>query len=788
MGFRVDRRRHVRTTTVAWALAFCVASACAEEYGATDEHGVRVLSAVPPVGVHPRVLMSPEDLPGWRREVIQTYRGRTFFAKRFTSKRIDTLAGIDPDASEDELLAAYPHSGPGDNHDLLFATLDVVYHQDAARAEHVCRSVASFARVLLARQKDESKWGTIERDIGGIRGLDGIPAGLGHLWYRGGSDFALAYDYLHDFMTAAQRDVCRRALSAATRDLVCWGMGFPRGRAVSNWYGYHGELGPMLLAIEGEEGYRPEQWERFRQAIRDWVDVHIYETGGSNEDGYTANTALREGQFTLLAMARRGENYFTRPRIRNYWRWVVLSLVPGEDTGETVGYSSCRVAPYESAPVLARWISPGDKNVNFFLRQYKGPDYSRQNRWQYAPMSTLFCMNWEDTEALPLDMAELDLPITAVFPYQGLFITRSDWSSDASYLNMLARHDAWYDRHENVDRGRFVFAALGRRWAVDRPWAQAPRSVDHSLVHIDGLAQAEAPVGRGKAPNARLVQYGDVGDDESPGVLSYSVMDLKNAYDWLWTHSWTRPGNGWEPETRSFQELGWIWKRPGQPEALHGEDDEDAPRYNFMGLNLWRAPNNPVEHCWRTGVLVRGPHPYALIVDDVQKDDHDRDYDWTMPVPDDVEFVPQADGSVLLVEKDERRTSNRPIVGSRRLLLLPLGPGKPKVRLEEYTSGVSRGVAHKARRLVISRHGQEATFRVVLFPFRTTLEPTGKTGREDWTRYPLGTAVPVAGPATARGFSLELDGRRDEWTFAPDGQGRSRIALRRGEEHWQLDG
>jgi len=774
-------------TLMLWALPVG-----AGDYSATNENGVRVFSDVPPVGVHPRVLMSPEDLPAWRKEVIKTYRGKTFFGQRFESKRIDTLAAIEPDTRDEDLLVAYPNAGPGDNHDLLYATLDVIYHEGDQQAEYVCRAIANFARVVLARSRDEAKWGKIEKNIGDIEGLDGIAADLGHLWHRGGSDFALAYDYLYDYMTPDQRDVCRKAISAATKDLVCWGMGFPRGRAISNWYGYHGELGPMLLAIEGEEGYRPDQWERFRQAISDWVEVHIYETGGSNEDGYTVNTALREGQFTLLAMARRGENYFDRPNIRNYWKWAVMSLVPGEDTGETVGYSSCRAAPYESAPVMARWTAPGDKCINFYLRQYKGSDYSRQNRWQYAPMSTLFCMNWEDTDALPLDMARLDLPITTVFPYQGLFITRSDWSDEAAYLNMLARQDAWCDRHENVDRGRFVFAALGRRWAIDRPWGQAMKSSDHSLVHIDGIAQAEANVGRGKAPNARLTKHGDIENGnrkngEGPGLLSYAVMDLKNAYDWLWSHSWTQPGDDWEPETRSFEELGWTWNRPGQPSALHGHDDENSPKYNFMGCNLWRVPNNPVEYCWRTGVLVRGPHPYAIIIDDVKKDGRERTYDWYMQVPDDVEFVPQANGSILLTEKNEQRTYDRPNVGSRRLLVLPLGPGKPMVKLEEYTSGISRRQAHRARRLVISRKAQEGRFRVVLYPFRTTVEPAGASSREDWEKYPLGAALSAVSPPASEAFFLKLDDQKQQWTFTPGEDGRSRIVLQRGGERWQIE-
>lgn len=769
----------------------------------TNERGVRIFSKVPPVGVHPRVLLSPEDLPGWREHVITTYRGRTFFAERFESKRIDTLAAIDPTTPEKDLLRAYSDAGPMGNHDLLYATLDVIYHEDGQGAKHVCRAVTNFARVVLARSKHHPQWGKVEKDIGDIKGLDGIPAGLGHLWCRGGSDFALAYDFLYDYLNAEHRTLCRRALSEATKDLVTWGMGFPRGRAISNWYGYHGELGVILLAIEGEEGYRADQWEKFRTMIRNWIEVQLYETGGATEDGYTGNLAFREGLFTLIAMARRGENLIDTPNFLNYWKWAVLSLVPGEETGMTVGYSSSCLAPYESSPLLARWAVPGDKILNYYLRRHKGQDYGRQNRWQYGAMSTLLCMNWEDTAELPLEMGKLGLPITAVFPYQGLFITRSDWSAEAAYLNMLARQDAWYDRHENVDRGRFVFAALGRRWAIDRPWGLAAKSSDHNLVHIDGLAQAEATVGRGKAPNARLIAHGDLGrgqapsapqiephddvEQEGPAALSFAVMNLKNAYDWLWSHSWEKPGEGREPETRTFEELGWIWKRPGQPGKLHGCDDRNAPQYNFMGCNLWRAPNNPVEYCWRTGVLVRGSHPYAIIVDDVKKDGQRRCYDWYMQVPDDVEFLPQADGGVLLAEKAEKQTHGRPNVGSRRLLLVPLGVGRSKVRLEEYAASVSRGQAYKARRLVISRRGAEGRFRVLLYPFRTTVEPAGRTSREDWQRYPLGAAVPVVSAADADGFVLGLDGRKDEWTFQLGKDGRSHMRLERGGTGWVLE-
>ncbi len=725
----------MRALTFIGVVAFCSSTRAQDAYDAVDENGVRLFSKVPPVGIHPRVIMSPEDIPAWRERVGKTYRGKTFFAKPYRSPRvIDVLAGLDPELSPQTLCKAYPEVGPGTNHELLYAAMDVMYHQDAERTKKTCRAIANFARVVMARRDHEPAWGKIEKNIGGIDGNTGIRTGLGELWCRGGADFALAYDFLYNEMSPSQRDVCRRALSVATKDLICWGMNFPRGRGISNWYGYHGELGPMLLAIEGEEGFHEQQWHSFRQMIRDWAEVHFYESGGSNEDGYSINTSLREGQFTLIAMARRGENYYARPHFHNYFKWAVLSLVPGEDSGDTVGYSSSRVAPYESAPVVARWAMPGDKLVNFYLRRYKGKDYQLQNRWQYANWSTLLCMNYEDSEALPLEMGKLGLPITHVFPMQGLFITRSDWSDDAAYLNVLARHDAWYDRHENVDRGRFVFAADGRRWVIDRPWGTAQRSDDHSLVHIDGVGQVEAKVSgaRGKAPNANLIKQGDSDD----GLLSQAVVDLSNAYNWLWAHSWDKPGEGWEPETRSFDEIGWPWKRPGQPEALFGHDDRAVPKYNFMGCNLWRKSHNPVARALRTAALVRGEHPYAVIIDDFAKDGEEHQYTWMLPLPLDVDVVSQSGQSVVLGEQLEDDS-----LAQRRLLIRFCG-NQPvtDVKLERYelTKDRRTGEPIMAQRLVATINDVAAEFRVVLFPHHDgeTLPKIAATGNGISVSYP----------------------------------------------------
>jgi len=41
-----------------------------------------------------------------------------------------------------------------------------------------------------------------------------------------------------------------------------------------------------------------------------------------------------------------------------------------------------------------------------------------------------------------------------------------------------------------------------------------------------------------------------------------------------------------------------------------------------------RAPHNPVQHAYRSTVLVRCPHPYALVIDDLDKDGQTHLYQW----------------------------------------------------------------------------------------------------------------------------------------------------------------
>lgn len=725
------------------SLTVLVASTCLAQPSVEvpcDALGVRRFSAVPPAGVHPRVLLSPEDLPRWREQVARTHRGGAFFAKRFQSKVIDRLLALGPALSDQELVAGFADNGP--THEFLQATMDAVYHQDAERQTVVARAVTNFARVLLARSRVDPKWGKVKTDVNGVRGLNGIPSGLGEIWYRGGSSFALSYDFLYDAMTPEQRSVCRQAIATSVKDLVTWGMGFPKGRAVSNWYAYHGEIPLMWLAIEGEEGFDPARYGLFTQLLHNWFDVALHPGGGGNEDGYMANTGFREGTMAMIALARRGDNLFHHPNYLPYWTWVIQSLPPGGNGGQSVSYACNAVSPYESMPALSRWAMPGNPLVNYYFAQYKGADYTRNNQWQYNDLSTLLAMDYEDSPKLPLDPARLGLPLTATFPQLGLMTTRSDWGPEALYLNFYVRQDAWMDRHESIDRGRFVLCAGGRSW-VGGSWNNSESPGGETLVQIDGKGERVAE-GRGRmiTPNGNLVASFD-----SP-AFSAGCMDLKRCYDWQWANGFDSPGPGWEPETSTPAQLGWLWPNPALPAALFGGDNPKAPAHNFTGLNLWRKLANPVRFAFRTCALARGAHPYAIIVDDFQKDDQPHRYESYLQVPTDITLTPKGDAGYLLGEP-----------GPRQLLLRPLG-AQVKVAIEDYTIPGYGGKPDPRRRVVLTADAVSPDFRLLLCPVREGQLPT------------------VA--ADGKGATLRWPDQQDALSFARDANGLTQMTVRRG--------
>jgi len=718
-----------------------------------DAGGARKLSPLPPPGVHPRVLFTAADLPDIRRRLTQTAFGKVFgpIVRREAERLkppLAAFAALDLSKPAPEVIETHWRADEGRNIRWGLVALDAVVRGDAAQKALMAKGITNYSRLILA-SKALAAGGDVEGRAGEelrnrltVWKTDRFD--LGVCWLFGGAGMALAYDMLYDDMTPGQREVVRGALAAGTRGRQSYGMGAPRGRGVSNHYGYHGDLAVMLAAIEGEEGYDAAAYKRIEQVMVDYFEVGFTPAGACHEDLYGPNVGLREGSRALLVLARRGKNVFGTGRYRNFVRYFAHECEPFRDGAFVGGASGGPGLPYPTSITLAKYMRPTDPVADYNWRWLMGDDYRRNLKWQSWLDFALFGMDWDGKRDEAPTLAETDMKLSAFYPRRGKLIARSDWTPQALCFHLDARPDAFVIGHDTVDRGTFVLSALGRAWAVHASWHHFRNSSDYNLVHVDGKAQAW------KAPSVRFLHQADA------GAAVVGVADLKYAYDWQWSPPWPTKDQEfpapWRPELSDPRDLGWPDDPDWLPHKLYGE-----PGVGYVGSYMWRRPHNPMQKAFRTAVMVRGAHPYVLVVDDVRKDAAAHDYGWYMQVAGDLELASHTGADVIL--KDP--------AADRRLLVRACQAGPPSaeigVRLEEYEANKDRsGKPVPGKRLIVSTRAVEPGFKMLLFPHREGQELPRALWDEGRTRLTIASA-----------------GRKDAFAFTVGKDGRTRVTLAR---------
>jgi len=178
------------------------------------------------------------------------------------------------------------------------------------------------------------------------------------------------------------------------------------------------------------------------------------------------------------------------------------------------------------------------------------------------------------------------------------------------------------------------------------------------------------------------------------------------------------------------------------------------------GSYFYRAPYNPVQKIFRTVAVRRdAPHSYALIVDDIRKDNASHQYDWLMQLADDLVAKSTNGGAIILGSSNAQ--------DRRRLLVQMISvQGGGSWTLEKYhiqrtpesgsTESFGTGV-----RLRYTVRTVEPDFKVLLYPFLD------------------GSPLPQA---TVRGKILEVHwpNQQDNYslTLLPTGRTEIRLASR----------
>jgi hypothetical protein len=801
-----------------------------DDYGsrevAFDRAGVRPLRPAPPPGVHPRIFFGPDDLADVRRRIRETRCGREAWKNILSwtaamkgdyddtadyampdrwkgsfqglhgrvplyrlgvpvdreagygrSSRARAIYEALVDGSAEEFPEFFWHVFP-------LEAFRCLVDDDSEAAEKLARAVVTAVKLGQAkRAADRADRQAKKPDVP-------LPPPAQPV---GGHQLAFCYDFLHGRLSSEQRRIIQDELAECSWSHDNYGTFNTAETSRSNWATFSYWLWPVL-ALEGEPGCNDL---KVRGIYRGWRNLLTYGwyPSGATFEGEAKNQLGMDG---VIAFARRTATYGVEdlcghPHLRAYARNFLPhsrnAMLNGFHLYDLLGTSRGRGAGFTPMDALGlKFMFPDDPVIDWSFRQAVGEDYEHvpDRPDGYYNGLLFYAIFASDFDPANNDPARLGLGHTFFCGERALLMTRSGWDREAAQLNLHVRQAN--GGHAFADRNAIMLAGAGRIWSPNG--GRNFSTTQNSVVAIDGASQQLAVPGR-------MV---DVVDEP---LATFAVGDAAPCWSWNWktlrnpaefyTLADVREGRvavpeGWEPERRSPNDFAFT-KR-----------DDDYLRHPMFELGDWllpkgavspvvRQPHRPVRKAWRTAGLVRGTHPYALLVDDIQQDDAVHRYDWTLTLEYDVQIatVEERDGMVdiLLTGHDPDQTKPHskdplpehlaadasPADGNPMLLVRVIdvrrAPGTsvepPTIRmLPDATNPKNKTLV---RGLVIPVDAIAPEFKVLLVPHRR------------------GTALPrTTWDAARKTVTISWDGQEDAVAFAAAPSGKTDLLIRRGGE------
>ncbi len=762
-----------------------------------DMTGVRTLNPAPAPGVHPRILCTPTDrddialrlretrcgqevwknILSWSEALRGTYDEQADYAKpdryngrfRGTHGRVPLLYWKDADSPWNPANRMYARLIEGD----MSATPEKLWpvlpleafrcwiENDEAAARRLGRATVTAVRIEQAKREAE---------------LAKKPADKRTLTQPvGGHHLAFVYDFAAPQMDASDRALILDELAATTWAADNYGTFTEATATRSNWASFSYWL-IQVLSIEGEAGFNPWKVDGIYRGWRNFLTYGVFSSGAFVEG--EAKDQLGMDGIIALSM-RREPSLVGHPHLRAYaTRFLPHSVMPCQSGRNAFGDGPFlkydllggvgAILPIDTLGL--KYMFPDDRVIDWVYRQSVGDEYQRVpnnpggSYWNHVLFYAIFATDFDQAND---DPSKLGLGLSYFAADRGLMIARSDWSPDATVLAMHTRGAS--GGHPYSDRNGIVVVGEGRPWVSVNTWRE--ESIHQSIVTIDGAAQTTYAPGR-------VVDFVDNAD------ATFMVGDAKFAWDWNVRRlenakSDVEAGRvklpaGTVPLNLSFNDFCFEkqpWPEFDRPLYLSPSWVRPPDRVDMYCV----SPNRPVEKAFRTAGLIRGRHPYVLVVDDIAGDDKPNRYHWTLNLEADVQ----------LVDIRLPRQADAPMAQSFDVVLAGSGSldetgavraGEPVllVRVLSYQNKMaesSAGMAYLAtdvnrkgvsRRLVIPAESASPDFRVMLFAHRQG-DPLPKTTWADGRQ----------------ALSVEWAGQSDRVTFTPAQSGKTDVTVER---------
>ncbi len=561
-------------------------------------------------------------------------------------------------------------------------------------------------------------------------------------WKFGGHSIAIAYDFNHWKMTQVERDNVRKAIAHVMKGFFASGSsltqyvgyGVTPEALATNWTTLDSYKLIPACAIEGEVTAADAGYSS--------ADLNLYVNGAAKSlhkfftYGWFPTGAPLEGQgknYTygahLIAMARRGYDFFGHPHVKAYTdHWVPAVTEPYGYAFTKYDVLGGNDSQIEMSDLIgAKWMYPSNPKVDFAWRNrvqtkwidgngtervfYDGRKFGARSGYGNSLVpAAVFATDIASTETWTAHNAAALGALDYLDDEGGTLVSRSAYDPDGTRLMVHIRQD--FGGHTTADRNSFTLGALGRTFINHH---NIQDSIYHSVVHVDDKAMKVTEKDGRKMRIPAKVSGWKIGTDSA-----FISGDATYAYSNEWT--WRNDGvieSGFVADNAKLNDF----RRTGNKisEAFGNTSFNAFPHWVSTGLEgIQKKLYQPMRQVYRTIGLVRGVKPYVLLVDDVRKDDAVHNYKWFATVASGLDIVT---GSMLPAGCDAATDAVlQETAGNRRLLVRVLRADGTPQQLSG-TTGSSLAYLETLgsyRRLVIERAVVvEPNFRVMLFPFRT---------------------------------------------------------------------
>ena len=705
-----------------------------------DNTGVRDLGKVPAPGIHPRMFFSPNDLPAIRKRLKETRAGqeawknvleysnalRLSYDEKADYAKPDWMNGS---FSVHGRCPLFRIGGYGKRED---------YYSELAEGKTPTKEFAwmqAMSTEALRCLIDDDKAASeklikatvtavkIEQDLRAKNDKPILPGQPPKPSTNRMKAIALGfiYDFTFNYMNPEQKKIIHDELVNISAWQDNYGTFNGAENSRSNWAGFSYWVFD-LMALEGDEGFNDLKFRGLYKGLRNFYSTSFFDAGTA----YEAEGKLLFALDAVSVYDRLSEKYgleklSCHPLLRKHLsNFSISSVLPTLknfavfDILGAMGRGLC--VPLDV--VVAHYLYPNDKKIDFLYKVTVGEDYSKlpnrvDNNVNSVIISALFATDYDQSN----DPRQLGLPESYFCGQRALMMTRSSWDTNATFLTMHTRGVS--GGHPYRDRNGIMLAGKGRSWITIPGHDGETEGWRCNTVLIDGRNQDNSTP-------ARMVDY--VNNDHA----TFAVGDAKYCWDW----SWRRVDNNKQGKQATYEDfknnnmeigLGYVPVEHCFNDFAYTKIDDPKFKNPVKCFPHWVAVDGsvsgyakqvstPVLKSFRTSGLVRGKYPYALVIDDIQRNAFKARYDFNLTLMEDLVLLKDLPlqtqkGDIILTSQTSINSNGKLKKGEPALLIRVLeGKGDmqlPLLRIKE-----------KVNLFTLTTDAVSPDFKIMLYPFK----------------------------------------------------------------------